>query len=557
MNIDNFPDGTAEQPKNLIFIPSNFGPDMGKNIVLCLLSLVLLALPWLGLPGYTVLVAFVPLLTLQQKLFDEEQRSGRRKRIFWYVLPTFVLWTLWTVIWVKNAAWIGVIAAIVTNTFIYTLVFMVYHAVWRRAPRALAYTLLVSGWIAYELIYLNGQVSFPWLILGNGFANSLKAIQWYEFTGVLGGSLWVLVSNLLVYEAIKAWRVRKRIVSFVAPAIFIFIPIITSLILYATYKDGDQTVKVTTVQPNIDPYEKFSAGAQQQRLQILWNLILAAPREVDYVLTPETAVDANLWENTLEWNPLILDLQKFMGENFPSAELILGAETYYQYESDEKPNFTARYSEKGNYWWDYNNTALGIDSSSRIEIYHKACPLIGVEMLPYARFFKGLERFSLDMGGLVGQIGRTPRDTVFISDDGLATGVAICWDEVYGEYISKYVKNGARMLFIITNEGWWGDTRGYKQLFAYTRLRAIETRTAIGRSANTGISGFINGRGDVIDALGWDKRGVLTADIALNNGQTFYVRWGDWIGRLSGLVAALCLLYFGAYRIRKKDRIVE
>jgi apolipoprotein N-acyltransferase len=285
--------------------------------------------------------------------------------------------------------------------------------------------------------------------------------------------------------------------------------------------------------------------------------MLDAPRDVDYILTPETAVDADLWENTLERNPLILDLQKFMGENFPSSELILGAETYYQYGADEEPDFTARHHAQMDFWWDYNNTALGIDSSSRIEIYHKARPLIGVEKLPYARFFRGLERFSVDMGGLVGQIGLTPRDTVFASPDGLKVGVAICWDEVYGEYISKYVENGARTLFIITNEGWWGDTRGYKQLFAFSRLRAVETRTAIGRSANTGISGFINGRGDVIASLGWDRRGTLTEDMALNTKQTVYVRRGDWIGRLSCLVAGLCLLYFLAYRIRKRDHMVE
>ena len=77
-------------------------------------------------------------------------------------------------------------------------------------------------------------------------------------------------------------------------------------------------------------------------------------------------------------------------------------------------------------------------------------------------------------------------------------------------------------------------------------------RRDVARSANTGVSGFISMQGEDIQRLEWDKRGVLTADIRLNQKQTFYARFGDYIGRLSLYITMLCLLYFVAFWAKKK-----
>ena len=77
------------------------------------------------------------------------------------------------------------------------------------------------------------------------------------------------------------------------------------------------------------------------------------------------------------------------------------------------------------------------------------------------------------------------------------------------------------------------------------------------RSANTGISGFINGRGDVISTLGWDRRGTLSEQIALNDRITFYTRYGDYIARIACYVLLLSVLYYVAYRVRKRNHLVD
>jgi apolipoprotein N-acyltransferase len=117
--------------------------------------------------------------------------------------------------------------------------------------------------------------------------------------------------------------------------------------------------------------------------------------------------------------------------------------------------------------------------------------------------------------------------------------------------MAEFVRNGAEALFVVSNDGWWGNTLGHKYLFAFCRLRAIEMRRDVARSANTGVSGFITMQGEDGQRLEWDKRGVLTSDIRLNDKITFYAKYGDYIGRLSLLIAALCILYFVAIMVKK------
>ncbi|MEG2613224.1 MAG: nitrilase-related carbon-nitrogen hydrolase, partial [Alistipes sp.] len=124
------------------------------------------------------------------------------------------------------------------------------------------------------------------------------------------------------------------------------------------------------------------------------------------------------------------------------------------------------------------------------------------------------------------------------------------------DFYGDFVRRGAQAMFIISNDGWWGNTLGYKHLFSISRLRAVEHRRAIARSANTGISGFIDARGDVRETLGWEQRGVLTDTVALNMEQTLYTRCGDYIGRLAQYLMLLCVLYYIAYRAKKKNHLV-
>ncbi len=556
---------------------------MTKRILLALCSALLLALPWLGVPSLTLLIAFVPLLILQEELARSAEESasqvsttkrtpknskkgqigqGANKdltpshspRLWPYLVLTFSLWWGITTWWIGEAAIIGAVSSIVFGTVLNLTAFMIYHAVWRRAPRALAYTLLVVGWISYEYLYIRGEISFPWLTLGNGFAHDVKLVQWYEYTGTLGGSLWVLICNLLVFNAL---RKRHRLRSWIAPIVAILLPIVISLGMYYGYEEPERRVSVTVVQPDFDPYiVKFSTSEKEQT-SIILNLMAQAPPETEFIVAPETSIGEHddLWEELLPIAQPVNSFKSLLSSKYTNATVICGAATYRQYPDRWHASNTARTN--GRIWYDIYNSALAIDTSLYIGIHHKSKLVAGVEKMPYYHILKHLDFLTVDLGGITGQHGVDSVRKVFTSSQGIHFGTAICYESVYGEYFTEFVRGGAQLMFIITNDGWWGDTPGYRQHFSYARLRAIEARRSIARSANTGISGFINARGDVGDTLGWDVRGTLTSPIGLHDRITFYTRYGDIIGRISWYVFALGLLYFMAYRVRRRDHLIR
>ena len=178
--------------------------------------------------------------------------------------------------------------------------------------------------------------------------------------------------------------------------------------------------------------------------------------------------------------------------------------------------------------------------------------VIGVEAMP----FTGVLNKFVDLGGITGQLGRNDQATVF-EKQGVKFGPAICYEGLYGECFARFVEQGANVMLVMSNDGWWGNTPGHKRLFDFCRLRAIETRRAVARSANTGVSGFISSRGDVEQRLDWDKHGLLQQDVEVRHDKTIYATYGDWVGRMSLLISFLTLMYYSAYRVRRKNHLVD
>lgn len=181
----------------------------------------MLSAPWLHISGLTLLVAMVPLLLISRS-YDSSIRSffGMAG---WMAL-TFCLWPL-TAIWLAwNAADISVAIVTLVQLLLFSTAFMLYHYVSKRCRPALANVILICEWITAEYIYLNYEMPFPWLLLGEALANDAWVVHWYEYTGVLGGSLWVLISNLLIFYAIIC-KDRKL---WILEAFWVVVPIIIS-----------------------------------------------------------------------------------------------------------------------------------------------------------------------------------------------------------------------------------------------------------------------------------------------------------------------------------------
>ena len=511
----------------------------------CLTSVLLFA----GWPaaGFAplLLIAWVPMLALEDYFFENKE-TVRHSRIFYLAYACFFLWNVLSTWWIYYASAFGACAAIFFNSLFMATVFAAFHKVRCRLGSKAGYVALLVCWTGFEYLHLNWDLSWPWLTLGNGFAAFPELVQWYAYTGVLGGTLWILLCNVLVYRSVKSALTgidkvpgAYRLISY--SVMVILLPVLLSLWMYFSYTENPHPVKVAVVQPNIDPYnEKFTTMSSEEQVAIMLRLgATVIDSSTDYLVGPETALPYSIWEDALPAHHDIQTLKAFL-QPFPKLQIIAGVSTNKLYGA-VPPTASARKFRDSPEYYDSYNTAMQIDRAGNIQLYHKSQLVIGVEKIPYPRFFGYFEKYAIALGGASGSLGTQDEPGIFDSPQHIKIAPAICYESIYGAYISKYVKKGAQLIFIITNDGWWYDTPGYRQHLQYARLRAVETRRSIARSANTGISAFINQRGDVIQKTRWWEPVAIQQTINANEVQTFYVKWGDYVGVIAAALAVILL----------------
>lgn len=198
------------------------------------------------------------------------------------------------------------------------------------------------------------------------------------------------------------------------------------------------------------------------------------------------------------------------------------------------------------------NSALLLDHSEKVQIGHKSLLVSGVEKMPFEKYFSFLRKYIVDLGGVSGSLSSADQITVFEGTVPDKIGSVICFESAFGENVGSAVAKGANLIFVLTNDGWWKDSPGVWQHFSYSRLRAIETRRSIARSANTGISGFIDSRGDVLKKTEVNTCAAISSGIRINSTITFYVRYGDYLGRICLFLSGLISIYMIMDRLKKK-----
>ena len=231
---------------------------------------------------------------------------------------------------------------------------------------------------------------------------------------------------------------------------------------------------------------------------------------------------------------------------YPNLNILVGASTFKLFKKNEEKSSTARQIRGEDIFYDAYNSAIFISSKGNIEIYHKTKLVPGAEKMPFPKILDFLSELMLDLGGISGSLGSSNNIERFQLDD-FKIKPLICYESVYGD-----INNGITdLIAIITNDGWWGNTLGYRQHLNYARLRAIEQRKNIVRSANTGISALIDQKGNVISEIGWDQKSCLIASLSINKNRTFYSKYGDYIGRLACFVSVALLLMLCVKTVKK------
>ena len=539
-----------------------------KKIHLWLLSLLsglLLAAAWPA-DGFAplVLVALVPLLAVEDFVLHRQReqeelpkKSRIRYHLFGYSYVTFLVWNALTTWWIWYST-PAALLAITLNALLMACVFSLFHAGSRVLHTgAKRYFILFVYWLGFEFFHHNWDISWPWLTLGNVFANRPAWIQWYEITGVLGGSLWILACNVLVFNWLRTWcNNRKAGLPFpwrplVVALCLVLIPLAASLIRYATYEPQGKPVETVVVQPNIDPYsEQFFISAHEAASRML---LLAESRmtpQTRFVVTPESMLQENIWEDEIALCPSVIRIRQFLQGK--QAVLVAGISSY----SHVQPQDSVQAGVRRLRWTDdpalkfyraHNSViVLSQDQFAPIPLYHKSKLTPGVEIMPFAGKLRFIERMAVDMGGTTGTLGIDSEPKVFGAS--VKFSDINCYESIFGDYVAWSVRKGAQLLFVSTNDGWWGNSPGHRQHAAYARLRAVENRRDVARSANTGISCFINQKGQVFQATEYGEPDCIRQELLANTKLTFYSKYGDILGRGCLFFSLLLLLFSLLYR---------
>ena len=530
-----------------------------KYVILSLLSAMLLSISWptYGIPFF-IFFALVPLMMMEHDItkFSKIKRKGWV--IFGLSYLCFVIWNIVTTGWLygsKNPdgthSLMAVVFPVLVNSLLYSFVFQLYHWYKKAQGTYWGLTFFVAIWMCFEKLHMSWEFTWPWLNLGNAFSEYPKIIQWYDTLGATGGSFWILLINVYAFYTLRIWEAgRKRKSLIINSAILVGAIALPMLISVVKYNNFDEkpigSVKVLMLQPELDPYtEKYSKDS----LTILNDLLTLAEQnskgQIDYYIGPETSLPGfgSISERGFEQSTLLNNVKDFLSKH-PKSVFATGISSHKFFQSNEqKPNAAYQVSD-GSFVESYNS-AVQIIPNQKVEVYHKGKLVPGVEIFPYINVLKPvLGDAMLNLGGATVSLGIDEERKVFTNpfNKGKLAPI-ICYESIYGEFVTDYVKKGANFLAIMTNDSWWGVTQGHQQLMSYAKLRAIETRREIARSANSGISAHIDAKGDVLaDTLYGDKT-ALFAEVKLYDKMTFYSRAGDLLSRISIFVLGFLVFY--------------
>jgi apolipoprotein N-acyltransferase len=336
----------------------------------------------------------------------------------------------------------------------------------------------------------------------------------------------------------------------------IIIPSVFSIIRYNTIKQNEDNIaEVVIIQPDIDPYtQKFIIPFEDQLKKVIAMSTGVVTDKTSWILTPETTVDDPVNLSDLHNNKYI-KMIKELAVRYPGVSIVTGLVSYKVYTSSEDPpTKSARKTDNTGSYYDHFNSAFKIDTGKNIEVYHKSKLVPGIEM----QFSNGPGRLLVkilpSLGGTTWGYGiQNERSCFEHVSHSYKIAPIICYESVFGSFVSDYVKNGAEALFIITNDGWWKNTNGYEQHLSYASLRAIETRRPVARAANTGISCIIDIRGKRTAETEWWTQTVLKGNICPETHITPYVRYGDYLLYISSIISIVILfIVFIVVPVRKK-----
>ncbi|MEM9859610.1 MAG: hypothetical protein AAF843_19810, partial [Bacteroidota bacterium] len=414
---------------------------------------------WTGL----IFIVFVPHFIVYRYLVQLGSLKGRVFVILVFI--STLLWNISTTYWLYKTNVATAFAIQVVNATIFTVPWILYHYVAKRSKNKLKYIFFTALWISLEYIQYHWLLSYPFLNLGNALSTKPHWIQFMEYTGVLGGSLWVLVANISLYKLLNHLLDSGISIKLFTPlaktAGIISIPLLISIIIFENYEEQGEEVNVLIVHPNIDCRTEKYTKPQADLIDKYLNLTLEkADQDTDFIIWPETAIPDLGWVIDLPKNN---DLKKIYNHlsHFKGANLITGGILYEQ--STETDDLNVQYHEPSKVWYRTYNAALGLSfANNRMQIRTKE-KLVQVEETITNSISYSLRKVFSSLGGFRFSHKKHDPDYFDYGEELFALPL-ICYESLYGEIASEKIGHKKGIRFINLNEGVYKSINGAAQI---------------------------------------------------------------------------------------------
>lgn len=472
-------------------------------------------------PGFGIFALFglVPLLRVW---LTSSPRSSLK-----YSFLSSIVCSMISLYWIglnSGASIVPVIMSLVA-AILYLSIFWIitgYSISWMKKKYSKTVYAIPFIWVGMEFLKSYGPLAFPWSNLALTQTNFLPILQIIDHTGSEGVSFWVILVNMTIYLILYDNQLKYK--GYTILTILIIAPILYGLIKTNSFNEQLWEKRfISIIQPNIDPNLKWESSYRDELYGEMDSLnTLAYDLKSDLVLWPEAALPnyMRVSYKRKKYEKLVQEISK---------PIIMGTLDY-------KTIKNRRISLNG---------SIFFDGSTKNKMYHKLFLVPFAEYIPLSTKFPILNNLNFGQGNF----SHGEEYTLF-NLDSISFSNLICYDLSNPLIVKDFIKKGARFLTVQANVAWLQNSSGVRQFFEMTKLRAIENRTGIALSANTGISGIINPLGEVTHKIPYDNQKVINGKVLLNNEVTFYSKYGNIFSKICFFISLLCLALIKLNRLR-------
>jgi apolipoprotein N-acyltransferase len=427
-------------------------------------------------------------------------------------------------------------------------------------------------WVAYEYAYMVTDASFPWLTLGNGLSHFNLFIQPADIIGAMGLSAVVVYINIFIYKAAVKYKTDRRAAYYYSAGalLLIIVPVIYGAVKVSSFKSLGEKVKIGLIQPDIDPYEKWAGRGLEDFTDEYFALSKKAVDDGAEVLVwPETALPVYLFSGNYQGT--VVRIKEFLRRN--NVQLLTGMPDLIYFREGDKMPPDVKQNRMGTFHYATYNAVLLVDPyCDTLQRYGKMKLVPFGERVPFVdelpflgAFFKwevGISGWNVGRDTSVFNVSvynKAAADSapVFLSPvpgkkQSFKVNACVCYESVYPAFIAQFTQKGARLITVVTNDSWYGNSSGPYQHKEISALRAVENRRGVIRAANGGISCYINPIGVTERATSMYEKNYLVADVVLQDEMTFFAKHPLLVPAIASVFSVWVVGLFIIIRIKNR-----